>query len=248
MTNVGKFYYTDEQAQRWVLTDINYKVGAGELCVLFGPNGCGKTTLLRIIAGLINPDSGEIDIDGSRPVLGSGALLFQNFVESLFPWRTALGNLEFAMTAQQSLSRLDSNEERIKEVAREVGIAFPLTAKTYELSIGQQQLLALARVLIQGAPLLLLDEPFSALDHRTRRALQEWLPRYVESKGVTAIVVTHDLDEAILLGRRILLLPRDSGQRVSEIVPNLPPLRDRNLLTTQEVFDVRAAILKYYDR
>jgi NitT/TauT family transport system ATP-binding protein len=241
--------FIDRTASRRVFAfkDISFNVAPGTLCVLFGPNGCGKTTLLRTIAGSTDLDSGEILIKGHRPAPGAAAVLPQNFSASLFPWRTAVGNIRFPLEAVEPQLDAEHREKRIREALMEVGISFALDSRIYELSVGQQQLVALARALAQHSGLLLMDEPFSALDYSTRRRLQEWLPEYAQRTGRTIVLVTHDLDEAVLLGQLLVLLPRIPGKHSLKFMSSLPATRTRDLLVSEEFLTIRQRILKFYE-
>lgn len=208
---VCKSYGRRKPASR-VLSEIEFKVEDGEFVGILGPSGCGKTTLLRIIAGLVPLDSGRILVNG-EPLTGCGPdrrMVFQDF--ALLPWRTVLGNVEFGLEIKGI-----GKEER-RSVARSVlsrtGLAGYEAYYPYELSGGMQQRVGLARAFAVRPATLLMDEPFGALDAQNRRLLQEDLLSLVEVSDVTVILVTHDMEEAVLLCDRILVMHSEPGRIV----------------------------------
>lgn len=236
-TNVGKCVS--------VLKNLNLTFSAGEFCTIFGPNGSGKTTLLNLLAGLTEPDSGTILVDGKKPFLGAVAYVFQNFKDSLFPWRTVEGNLLFPLECQR-LGRKERGK-RLQEFVEEFGLTIPLNSRVFELSIGQQQLVALARALITRPKALLMDEPFSALDYRIRRLMQEKLLYYWKEYGATVLLVSHEIDEAIYLGQRLLLFSPRPATDVREMPIPLPLPRERSVMYTQVFFNIRSEALRFFD-
>jgi NitT/TauT family transport system ATP-binding protein len=197
------------------LKDVDLDFAAGALTTLLGPSGCGKTTLLKIIAGLLAPNTGEVLVKG-RKVTGPGperAFVFQDF--ALLPWATVLRNVAFGLELRGVA------EAQRQEVARryieQVGLAGFEDKYPHELSGGMRQRVGLARALAVDADVLLLDEPFSAVDEQTRRKFQEDLLRLREIERKTFIFVTHSIEEAVYLSDRIVLLSRRPG-RVSQII------------------------------
>lgn len=213
-----------------VLGGVSFDVREGEIVSLIGESGCGKTTLLRVIQGLVRQDAGTVEIDGV-PVSGAGrdrGFVFQQ--ANLLPWRTALANVELGL----ELMKLPATErhERAHALLALVGLAASAHQYPHELSGGMQQRVGLARALAIEPRILLMDEPFSALDAQTREDLQGELLRIHAETGKTTLFVTHDLDEAIFLSNRIVTLAARPG-RVKKIVevpitfprPPLPELR-----------------------
>ena len=197
------------------LKDINLDFNRGELTSLLGPSGCGKTTLLKIIAGLLEPTSGAVAVNG-RPVTGPGperAFVFQDF--ALMPWATVLRNAAFGLELQGVAKR--EREERARHYIEEVGLAGFEEKYPHELSGGMRQRVGLARALCVDADVLLMDEPFSAVDEQTRRKFQEDLIRLREIEKKTFILVTHSIEEAVYLSNRIILLSPRPG-RLNRIV------------------------------
>lgn len=196
------------------LDDISLDVGPGEFICLVGPSGCGKTTLLRLINGLIEPDEGQVSVLGAAPRPGPDlAMVFQS--ARLLPWRTVSGNLDFAL----SLRGFDKAERvrRIATLLQAVGLADFAGAFPHQLSGGMQQRVGLARALSVEPKVLLMDEPFAALDAMTREVLRNDLLRMWERRRTAIVFVTHDIDEAVQLAQRIVLLRPRPG-RVDEII------------------------------
>ena len=209
------------------LEEIRLEVGAGEVVVVLGPSGCGKSTLLNLIAGLIRPTSGTIAFVGERADPGRPltAVVFQEF--ALFPWRTVLGNVGFGLECL----RLAPGEarERARQAIRLVGLEGFTDKYPHELSGGMKQRAAMARALAVDPVLLLLDEPLSALDAQTRTLLQGELMKLWAATGKSFFHVTHNIEEAVFLAHRIVVLSRRPG-RIREIVPvGLPHPRDEGV-------------------
>ncbi|MEU6701144.1 ABC transporter ATP-binding protein [Pseudonocardia sp. NPDC046786] len=197
------------------LEQVSLEVAAGEFVVLVGPSGCGKSTLLDLVAGLAPVTSGEVLLDG-RPVTGPGldrGVVFQQY--ALFPWRTALGNVEFTLEAK-GLGRRDRTR-----VAREaldlVGLRGFEQRYPHELSGGMKQRVAIARSLAYEPEVLLMDEPYAALDAQTREGLQDELLRIWRRTGTTVVFITHGIDEAVYLGQRVAVMTSRPG-RIKEVV------------------------------
>ena len=212
---ITKFYGSDVHA----LEKINLGIPVGQMTTFLGPSGCGKTTLLKIIAGLLEPTEGEILIKGV-PISGPGperAFVFQDF--ALLPWATVLRNVAFGLEL-----RRDSKAKR-EEVARhyiaEVGLAGFEQKYPHELSGGMRQRVGLARALAVNAEVLLMDEPFSAVDEQTRRKFQEDLLRLLTVEKKTVIFVTHSIEEAVYLSDQIVLLSPRPGRIHSIIRPDI---------------------------
>jgi len=209
-----------------VLRNLHLDIQSGEALAIVGPSGCGKTTLLRILAGLDRPDAGEVLIDG-HPVQGVGterAVIFQE--PRLLPWLTVLGNVAFGL-AVRGLPQTEA-EIRARHYIRLVGLAEFETAYPRQLSGGMAQRVGIARALTVQPEILLLDEPLGALDAMTKLTMQEELARIWRDEKVTMVLVTHDLEEAIFLADRVLVLPREKGPGPRLIDIDLPRPRDRS--------------------
>jgi NitT/TauT family transport system ATP-binding protein len=218
-----------ESAGRDVLAlkDISLEIRNGEFVAVVGPSGCGKTTLLRIIAGLDAPTSGSVRIAG-RVIAGPPAdvvFLFQDFSRSLLPWRTALGNVAFAIEHRAGLSRAEL-VERCMHHLELVGLGGFAHHYPRQLSGGMQQRVTIARALVAEPRIILMDEPFGSVDALTRMELQELLLQLWRAKGFTVIFVTHDVDEAVYLAERILVMSPRPAVLAEAVESGLPLERD----------------------
>ena len=224
---------------RLALGGISFSIAAGELVSLVGPSGCGKSTLLRLVAGLDVPDSGELLV-GQKKIIGPTAehgLVFQD--PNLFPWLTVRGNIEAGLAARGVL-REKRNE--VDDFMRLVGLEAFANAYPHHLSGGMAQRVALARALINHPKVLLLDEPLGALDAFTRMRMQDEVLRLWENRRTTMLLVTHDIDEAIYMSDRILIMTQAPGRIDREIAIQLARPRDR---TSESFLHFRSAILEH---
>jgi NitT/TauT family transport system ATP-binding protein len=215
-----------------ILRDIDLVIGEGEFVCVVGPSGCGKTTMLRLIAGLLTASAGSVTYRGKvhdRPSHDI-AVVFQDYANALLPWRTAEGNVALAYEAA-GLAKSE-RPARIAELLRKVGLEKHAKRFPRELSGGMQQRLQIARCLAQQPSVLLMDEPFGALDAMTRQKLQDELLAIVTQSNVTALFVTHDLEEAIYLGDRVVALAPHPGRVANIFEVSLP--RPRDQLATRE--------------
>jgi NitT/TauT family transport system ATP-binding protein len=225
-------YVVGDATSLTILQDIALSVREHEFVCIVGASGCGKTTLLRLIAGLLTPTSGQVAFRG-KPVTGPDralAIVFQDYAKALLPWRTVAGNVALALESR-SVPRA-ARGEMIARLLAQVGLADRADAFPVQLSGGMQQRLQIARCLAQAPQVLLMDEPFGALDAMTRQNLQDEVARLSAESGTTVVFVTHDLEEAIYLGDRVIAMESRPG-RIGEVVDvDLP--RPRNQLTTRE--------------
>ena len=215
-----------------ILEDIDIEIGEGEFVCVVGPSGCGKTTMLRLLAGLYQPSSGNVICRGT-PMLNPRqdiAIMFQDYGKALLPWRTAHGNVSLALEAIGTPR--GERDDRIEALLAKVGLGGQGGKYPNQLSGGMQQRLQIARCLAQSPTVLLMDEPFGALDAMTRQALQDEILGIVASTKATAFFVTHDLEEAIYLGDRVVGMLPHPGRIGIEVNVKLP--RPRNQLTTRE--------------
>lgn len=210
------------------LLNLSFQANQGEFVALVGPSGCGKTTLLKLIAGLQTPDSGSISFGGQASAFPSPqpicAMVFQD--QGLFPWLTVLENAAFGLEMQGVDQR--RCHTRAAEWLRKVGLADFLTSYPHQLSGGMRQRVAIARAFLADTPILLMDEPFGALDAQTRLLMQAELLSLWQNERKTVIYVTHDIEEAIWLGDRVLILSSRPGQILEELP--IPLARPRALL------------------
>ena len=224
VANVGMRYEGHSGAVQ-ALDGVDFVVRDGEFVCVVGPSGCGKTTLFRIIAGLETATTGGVFLDG-EPVTGPGmdrGMVFQDY--RLFPWRTVLGNVRFGLE-QQSLSQ-SAADDRAMEMLDLVGLAETAEQYPRELSGGMQQRVGIARALAVDPSVLLMDEPFASVDAQTRELLHHELLRIWTETGKTVLFVTHDVDEAVALADRVVVLGGSPG-RVRDVVEvALPRPRSR---------------------
>src|SRR5256884_828463 len=228
----------DPLLHRLVLDGISFSLAAGELVSLIGPSGCGKSTLLRLIAGLEYPDSGELLI-GSEPISEPGAergLVFQD--PNLFPWLTVRRNIEAGLVARGVLRE---KRDEVEEFMRLVGLETFGNVYPHHLSGGMAQRVALARALINHPKVLLLDEPLGALDAFTRMRMQDEVLRLWQARRTTMLLVTHDIDEAIYMSDRIVIMTPSPGRIDQTIVVALDRPRQRS---SPEFLRLRADILE----
>ena len=221
-----------------VLDGFSLSIAAGELVSLIGPSGCGKSTLLRLIAGLDRPDSGELRV-GSETIGGPGAgrgLVFQD--PNLFPWLTVRGNIRSGLVAR-GVARRSRGE--VEEFLRLVGLDGFADTYPHQLSGGMAQRAALARALVNRPEVLLLDEPLGALDQFTRMRMQDEVLRLWRARGTTMVLVTHDIDEAIYMSDRIVVLTPRPGRIERIIDVGLERPRHRN---SPRFLELRAEILE----
>ena len=215
------FAYKDASQTHLAIEDANLQIKQGELVCLIGHSGCGKTTMLNLIAGLEKPTVGGIVANG-KPVSGPGsdrAMVFQHY--SLFPWMTAIKNVAFSIEHSKNGKGLSKDETlcRAKSALAQVGMLDSADKYPFQLSGGMQQRVAIARALAMESEILLMDEPFGALDARNRAKLQALLEEVWNDgdNGRTAVFVTHDLDEAILLADRIVFMRPGHIERVIKV-------------------------------
>ncbi|MGY2067567.1 ABC transporter ATP-binding protein [Blastococcus sp. SYSU DS0619] len=211
--------------------DLTFTLQAGELACLVGPSGCGKTTLLKIMSGLLDPTEGEVLLEGTRvqgPPPGM-AVVFQEYGRSLFPWMTVRENVELPL--KQKKLPAARRTELVEESLAAVGLAEAHAAYPWQLSGGMQQRVAIARAVAYEPHVLLMDEPFAAVDAQTRADLEDLIRDLWHRFQVTTLFVTHDIDEAVYLGQRVLILSNSPTVIRDDLQIDLPDERDQ--LTTR---------------
>ncbi|TAL76880.1 MAG: ABC transporter ATP-binding protein [Burkholderiaceae bacterium] len=231
------------QSKRNVLSNISFSIKRGSFVSLLGVSGCGKSTLLQIIAGLLKPDGGQVALD-RMPVNAPPfrmLYLFQQYTKSIFPWRSVTGNIAFGMESRKKWSRHEI-AERCSELIKLVGLDGFGDYYPRQLSGGMQQRVAIARALACEPDVLLMDEPFSAVDAMTRSSLQDLVLKLWSSLGLTIVFVTHDIAEAIYLSDRVIVLHRSPSGVALDMYIDLP--YPRNQLVTLDLPD----FLKYRHR
>jgi len=214
------------------LQDISFRVAEHEFVSIIGPSGCGKTTLIRLIAGLIPHTTGSISLEG-QPISGPGpdrAMVFQH--AALLPWRTVLENVQLGL--EQLRVPADQRKERARAAIRLVGLQEFSSHYPKELSGGMQQRVGLARALAVNPKVLLMDEPFGALDAITRMQMQDELLRLWEAERKTVVFITHDIEEALLISDRIIVLDKSGTFKAAYEIPFPRPRRRDELLASPE--------------
>ncbi len=210
------YSYHSLEGETLALCDISFTVDSGEFIAVVGPSGCGKSTLLSLLRGLIEPDEGEIFVDGAPRVKSSSDIGYMLQRDHLFEWRTILGNAQLGLEIQGKLN--STSTEKLRNMLNTYGLGSFQNARPSELSGGMRQRAALVRTLALEPDLLLLDEPFSALDYQTRLSVCDDISSIIKSTHKTAILITHDLSEAISVADRVIVLTSRPG-RVKSITP-----------------------------
>lgn len=244
--NTGKVY-DPEGAHVVALEDVNFEIAAGEFCVVVGPSGCGKTTLLNAIAGFDQITNGEILLDGKlltspgKP-LQPGAdrmVVFQH--GALFPWKTVLWNVTCGPIMQGKLSRREAEQQAIELLAR-VGLRSVENQYPGELSGGMKRRVEIVRALMNNPKVLLLDEPFRALDALTKSVVQEYLLELYDHSPKTVFFITHDIEEAAFLADKIVVMTTRPGRVLKIIDVGIPRPRDYRVLTTPRFLEIESEV------
>lgn len=208
------------------LRDISFVAGRGELVCIVGPSGCGKTTLLKIIAGLLSPTEGVVELDGTR-VTGPHrrmAVVFQEYGRSLMPWMTVRGNVELPL---RHTTPKTQRREKSQAALEAVGLGTAAHKYPWQLSGGMQQRVAIARAVAYNPEILVMDEPFAAVDAQTRADLEDLVRDLWAKLGVTVLFVTHDIDESVYLGERVVVLSMSPTVVQEDLAIDLPRERDQ---------------------
>ena len=223
--DVSQLYASASGDIHWALRDVSLDIRAGEFVCAIGPSGCGKTTLLNMIAGFLKPTQGTVQAHG-QPVHGPGpdrGVVFQEY--ALFPWLTARKNVEFGLR-QQGANRKETHE-KAQQLLDLIGLTHAADRYPFELSGGMRQRVAVARALATEPQLLLMDEPFAAIDALTRATLQDELLRIWQKLSLSVFFITHNIEEAVYLAQKVVVMSPHPG-RIEEIVEiDLPYPRNR---------------------
>ena len=227
-------------ASKWfgdhaAIASVDFQVRRGQFVSLLGPSGCGKSTILRMVAGLLPPTDEIISFKGQQLTAPPAGIVyvFQQYTKSLFPWLTVMGNLEFGATSPHARRRKTGDRTECMDMLRMVGLEAHADKYPWQLSGGMQQRVAIARALVARPEVLLMDEPFSALDALSRESLQDLLVRIWQDLKLTVVFVTHDIAEAIYLSDKIYVLSRAPSTILTEIDVDIP--RPRDQLATREL-------------
>jgi NitT/TauT family transport system ATP-binding protein len=218
----------------------------GRLISVFGPNGCGKSTLINMIAGLIPVDAGRILFDGQTIDEITFGYVFQNYREALFPWLRAFENIEYPLKLKQVPKR--ERRARVERLVAHLGVKIDLSRYPYQLSGGQQQLISIMRALIVEPEILFLDEPFSALDYEMTLFMRDQLQRIFVETGTTTVLVSHDLEEAVYLADHVLLLSRGPARVADFVLYDAPRPRNDATLSEPDFVRVKAHCLDVFQR
>lgn len=244
MKDVVKSYASENGREPVLVLDrFTLSVNKGEFVTFFGPNGCGKTTLLKVVAGVETFDSGTVLIDSKTPVEAKTGLIFQNYSDSLMPWLNGWSNILFSYSLRRRKTKLTEGRERLARLLSELKITLPLDSYPYQMSGGQQQLVAILRTLIYQPDVILMDEPFSALDYKTRDFMQSTLLDMWQHEKATILFVSHDIEEAIFLADRLVLLaPKPTTVAEIRTIP-FPRPRSKEILASEEFFHFKQQCL-----
>lgn len=226
--------------------DFALEIPGGQITCIFGPNGCGKSTLLNMIAGLIPIDSGQVQFGGRALKDIKIGYVFQNYRDALFPWLRAIDNIKYPLSSTGVSSR--QCRLRAEELIHQFDVGFDLNRYPYELSGGQQQLVSIMRSLATKPKILFLDEPFSALDYESTLSIRDKLQDVFISTGVTIVMVSHDLEEAVYLADNIVLLTKRPTQIAEVITFNAGRPRSPDILSDPEFVRLKAYSLDVFRR
>ncbi len=233
--------YPTENGTFTAVQDVSFSVAPEEKFILLGPSGCGKSTLLKAVAGFLKPSAGSLELEG-RPIVRPGpdrVVIFQEF-DQLLPWKTVLRNVMYPLQVARRMGEAEAREEA-RRFVKMVGLERFAESYPHQLSGGMKQRVAIARSLALDPRMLLMDEPFASLDAMTRRKMQEEVLALWEATGKTILFVTHSIQEAALLGDRILVLSPGPG-RVRQIVANPAAGRRDEELTHKVQHEVQAIL------
>jgi NitT/TauT family transport system ATP-binding protein len=229
-----------------IYENFDLELPRGKLISVFGPNGCGKSTLINMIAGLVPVDSGRILFDGQTIDEITFGYVFQNYREALFPWLRAFENIEYPLKFRKVPKR--ERRARVERLVAHLGVTIDLKRYPYELSGGQQQLISIMRALIVDPEILFLDEPFSALDYEMTLFMRDQLQRiFVETK-TTTVLVSHDLEEAVYLADHVLLLSRGPARVADFVSYDAARPRSDATLSEPDFVRVKAHCLDVFQR
>lgn len=244
--NLVKYYNVSAKSDSklLVLNNLNLNVKKGELIAFVGPNGCGKTTLLKVIAGIEPYDRGEVLINKRNPFYTKKVFIFQNYNDSLFPWLSCLDNILFPFKLNANKKKIEHAKDRLNDLLSKLKINLPLQSYPYELSGGQQQLVAILRAIIYQPDIILMDEPFNSLSYETRIFMEQVLLQVRNYKKPTILFVSHDLEEAILLADKVVILSSLPARIIQSVDIHFNYPRKRDLLETKEFFEIKKKCLQ----
>ncbi|MCW3125801.1 MAG: transporter related [Bacteroidetes bacterium] len=240
--NINKSFRSTDGERKIIFNDFSFGISDPDFITIIGPNGCGKSTLLNMIAQIEKPDSGSIELNSAGDSRNGIGYVWQDFRSSLLPWLNVYKNIEFPLKLR-NVPNAD-RKKIVDNLLDEFRISFSPTKEVYKLSGGQQQLVCLLRSIASNPELLLCDEPFSALDQSSRWTMAFYLEQLWLKKKIPVILVSHDIDESILLGNKIILLNKSS--QVEDILENpLPRPRSIETLSSPEHIRLRQRVIDF---
>ena len=229
-----------------IYDNFDFDIPRGKLVSVFGPNGCGKSTLINMIAGLFPMDAGEVLFDGQPLSQIKFGYVFQNYREAMFPWLRAFDNIAYPLKVM-GVPRAE-RIVRVEKIVASLNVKIDLNLYPYQMSGGQQQLVSIMRALVVDPEILFLDEPFSALDYEMTLFMREQLQRVFVETSVTTVLVSHDLEEAVYLSDRILLLSRHPARVVEFMHYDAPRPRTDKTMTETGFISTKAHCLEIFQR
>jgi NitT/TauT family transport system ATP-binding protein len=229
-----------------IYDNFDFDIPRGKLMSVFGPNGCGKSTLINMIAGLFPADKGEILFDGQPLNKIKFGYVFQNYREAVFPWLSAFDNIAYPLKVM-GIAKKD-RVVQVEKIVASLNVKIDLKLYPYQMSGGQQQLVSIMRALVVDPEILFLDEPFSALDYEMTLFMREQLQRVFQETQTTTVLVSHDLEEAVYLSDRILLLSRHPARAVEFVHYDAPRPRTDKTMTEADFISTKAHCLEIFQR
>jgi NitT/TauT family transport system ATP-binding protein len=228
-----------------IIRDFNLQLEEGKLVTVFGPNGAGKSTILNLLAGILEPDTGEIVRHSPQPEAMPVGYVFQNHADTLLPWRTVRDNIAFPLEIRKVPP--DEQSTRINRRLEQFQLTEHAGKYVYQLSGGLKQLVSIARATVYDPQLLILDEPFSALDYSLCRMLWLRFREFWAHQSVTTVFVSHNVDEAVFLGDRVIVLSARPAKVVADVEVPFGPERSLSLLSSELFFDLRNRVLAAFE-
>jgi len=232
--------------QSVIYDQFDFDLPQGEFISIFGPNGCGKSTLINMISGLLPMDAGRVLFDGQTIAETRLSYVFQNYRDALFPWLRAIDNIHYPLKIM-GLSRRE-REKRVEQLLADFEVKIDLNTYPYMLSGGQQQTVSILRALVTDPEVLFLDEPFSALDYEMTLFMRQQLQRIFMKTKTTTLLVSHDLEEAVQLANRVLLLTRRPTRVADFVEIDLPWPRDTECVTDKRFVELKSHCLSVFQR
>ncbi len=229
-----------------IYDDFDLDIPRGRFVSVFGPNGCGKSTLINLISGLITPDAGTIRFDGKRLKDTNFGYVFQNYREALFPWMKAIDNIRYPLRFR-NIPKAEQ-QERVDRLVERLGVTIDLNKYPYNMSGGQQQLVSIMRSLVIEPEVLFLDEPFSALDYEMTLFMRDQLQALFMDTRTTMVFVSHDLEEAVYLADDVMLLSRGPAEVADYVNVGIPRPRTAATISDDEFVEIKGHCLEVFQK